>query len=534
VAKKPHIHGYFVVRCMHPCVIRKCDEMPPPKKQRPVDVHFTLKRVFKKAAFRPMQLEVINEAVVSKDIFLCAATSFGKSLCYQLPAVVATGVTIVVSPLLALMTNQVNAAKEKGIPCQLICSNTTHAERQKIETDLLCGHPETRLLYVTPELCTFDRFRNILKQIHRQGQLTRIAIDEAHCVSEWGHDFRPAYKELGWFKRNLTLPSVPILAATATATKQVRDDIFTFLGLKNATVFTTSSARPNIHYSVQYFSESNPIHSDGGDLFPYLLSWLTSLHNRRLHSLSHSPSSPPYPTATSGIIYVPTRLLADELASRLSQASIRAAAYHAGLDPSTRQQTQAAFLSPPPITHLSNHNNPSSLFATFNIICATTAFGMGIDMPSVRFVIHYGLPRGMESYIQESGRAGRDNKAALSLVLYTREDRDRCLWRLQQDVSREKNPVTAKAKQRSLAKMVAFCEEVKRCRHVLVGEYFEGEGRDVQGGKAEVGCDMACDVCKEGPMALQRRKDKGLATEQESWEFTQRQDEGVIGTYDYA
>lgn len=497
--------------------------MPYSPKKRRIDVQFTLKRVFKKATFRPLQLEVINEAIAGKDIFLCAATSFGKSLCYQLPAVVATGVTIVISPLLALMTNQVNAARENGIPCRLICSTTPRSERDKIETDLLCGHPETRLLYVTPELCSFDRFRNVLKRIHQQGQLTRVAIDEAHCVSEWGHDFRPAYKELSWFKRTLTMPSVPIMAVTATATKQVQDDIFTFLGLKDATVFTTSSARPNIHYDVQYFSESNPQNSDG-DLYPSLLNWLTGMHQRRTVGSRMDPSN--FSKAINGIVYCPTRASADDLANRLAGNGIRAAAYHAGLEPSIRIKVQTNFLASPTI----QEDEIDSVAASFNLICATTAFGMGIDMPMVRFVIHYGMPRGMESYIQESGRAGRDNKGAVSIVLYTREDKDRCVWRLNQDIAKEKNPQTAQAKQHSLQKMVEFCENTTRCRHRLVAEYFGGDG--AADAERSTPCDYACDVCKEGHAALQRRKDRGLATEEDSMEYTQRQ--GIMGTYDYA
>jgi RecQ family ATP-dependent DNA helicase len=528
-----------------------------PKKKQ-VDVHFTLKRVFKKQSFRPLQLEVINAAIAGNDVFLCAATSFGKSLCYQLPAVVATGVTIVVSPLLALMQNQVHAAQALGIPSEVINSNTLLAERHRIENDLLCGHPQTRLLYVTPELCSFDRFRNVVQKIHRQGQLTRIAIDEAHCVSEWGHDFRPAYKELVWFKRNLSLPAVPIMAVTATATKKVRDDIFTFLGLKDTLTFTTSSARPNIHYEVQYFNESRAQNPDTGDLLPYLIKWLTGLHDRRLQGLQAAPTNPTFSTPTHGIIYTPTRNLADDLSNRLAQAGIRAAAYHAGLDSATRTAIQAAFLSsatPPP-------DQATSLSASFNLICATTAFGMGIDIPSVRFVLHYGLPRGMESFAQESGRAGRDDRAARSVILYSREERDRALWKVNMDVTREEQrnggnagggsgarKVAALAKLESLKAVIRYCEGVEVCRHAVVEAYFgaaDGEkvvDSEEQGGKpaentagkkAAVKCDFACDVCKEGPARLRERRDRALATDEAAMLYTQVQTQGApVGTYDY-
>ncbi|KPI41507.1 ATP-dependent DNA helicase Q-like 3 [Cyphellophora attinorum] len=520
----------------------------PKKRRSDVDVHFTLKRVFRKAGFRPLQLEVIQAAIAGHDIFLCAATSFGKSLCYQLPAVVATGVTMVVSPLLALMNNQVLAAKGLGIACEMITGSTTLQERRKIETDLLCGHPETRLLYVTPELCQTDRFRKILQQIHRQGQLTRVAIDEAHCISEWGHDFRKAYKDLVWMKQNLILPSVPIMAVTATATKQVRDDIYTFLGLKTAMSFSTSSARPNIHYEVQYFSESNP-HSTEGDLYPILLNWLTRLHHRRYLGSLHAPDPTPFLNPIHGIIYCSTRNSADDLAARLTAHSIRASSYHAGLDTLTRGQAQASFLASPPIPA----EETASIAHSFNLVCATTAFGMGIDMPNIRFVVHYGLPRGMESFTQESGRAGRDNKAASSVILYTREDKDRALWRLNQDAMRERKSHAGNgqgnadgevsrsmaAKQLSLQKMIEYCENAGRCRHELVGEYFGNDfGNSVcvdaeshQTPKAlGLSCDYACDVCKEGQAVLQKRKDKGLATAEESMEYTQRQ--RMMGTYD--
>src|SRR5271163_1439214 len=253
-----------------------------------VDIDFTLRRVFRKKAFRPLQREVITATIEGHDVFLQAATSFGKSLCFQLPASVATGITVVVSPLLALMTNQINAARALGIPTESISSNTPQSERNRIISDLKCGHPETRLLYVTPELCAMDHFRKLLNTIHSQGQLIRVAIDEAHCISEWGHDFRPAYKELSWLKTTLILPSVPIIALTATATPRVRNDIITCLRLappipysqipesSSITVqprtlfFSTTTARPNIHYEIRDFSEPSTRPPSGDDLFHHL------------------------------------------------------------------------------------------------------------------------------------------------------------------------------------------------------------------------------------------------------------------------
>lgn len=481
---------------------------------RKVDINFTLKRVFKKQSFRPLQKEVIDAAILGQDIFLCAATSFGKSLCYQLPAVVATGVTVVISPLLALMTNQVNAAKELGIVTVSISSTTPRSVRNAIEADLLCGHPETRLLYVTPELCATENFRKLLVMIHRQGQLTRVAVDEAHCISEWGHDFRPAYRELKWFKKTLNCPAVPIMAVTATATKKVKDDIYLHLNLEDNTTkfFTTTTARPNIHYEVQYFSESSPKDESGDDIFPYLLSWLQEIHERRIRAMVEY--------SIHGIIYVPLRATADSLASKLTSYGIQASAYHAGLEPMLRLKIQAAFIKFRPIPESDRQHIKSS----FNIICATTAFGMGIDMPTVRFVVHYGLPRGMESFVQESGRAGRDGKAASSLVLYTREEKDRCVYRITQDMAREKNKIQAQSKASSFQKFIDFCENTHTCRHRLVASYFDS------GNENTVVCDYACDICKEGPERLSKRKERGLAPEEEAMEFTQRES---IDFYDY-
>ena len=546
-----------------------------------IDIDYPLKKVFQKEAFRPLQREIIIAALEGEDIFVQAATSFGKSLCFQLPAWCSKGVTVVISPLLALVQNQVAAANKLGVETHAITSTTPYTQRKEIETDLQCGHPYTRLLYVTPELCMTENFRKILRRLHQQGQLIRIAIDEAHCISEWGHDFRPAYKELQWLKSNLQCPKVPIMALTATATSMVRKDIYKYLKLKEETTvfFSTSTARPNIHYEVQYFSESNPRDTSGDDIYPYLLGWLTSIHDRRVMMLSYlqsrtkeSNSQAPIVPAISGIVYVNTRARTETLASQLQANGINAEAYHAGLEPLQRLKVQNGFLRRS--TSLlatesadSKGTDLCNISQSFNIITATNAFGMGIDIPSIRFVVHYGLPRNLESFIQESGRAGRDNKAAQSLVLYTREERDRTLYRVKLDVQKEANKhgsknsaraaagfgipqLTANArlnssfdptsqtmatqpgaqadqKMKTFEKVIEYCENVTTCRHELISDYF---GQSETSGAASsrsivqmVQCDYACDVCKEGNTGVRKRRDRGLASDEEASQFTQRQ-----------
>lgn len=503
--------------------------MPLPLKKRTVsttDIRFTLRRVFGKEGFRPLQEEVVRAVIDDHDVFLCAATSFGKSICYQLPAVLSLGVTVVISPLLALMENQVHAGQALGVKVECINSRTPFTEKVRIETDLLCGHPETKMLYVTPELCATDHFRKLILKIHRQGQLARVAVDEAHCISEWGHDFRPTYKELSWLKTTLNCPSVPMVAVTATATPQVRADIFRYLKLDETKTksFSTSTARPNIHYEVQYFSESSPMNHED-DIFPYLMSRLRFMHQRRATRLRYLRQTDANASMgpITGIIYVPLRATADSLANKLAAVGVRAEAYHAGLEAEVRTKVQTSFLRLATTTPPFIPDEDDAIKSSFNIICATTAFGMGIDVPTTRFVIHYGLPRGMEAFTQESGRAGRDNKAASSLILYTREEKDRCEFRARNDANREKNKIKAESRMQSLKSIIDFCENTDVCRHKLVAGYFGGNSGTVE-------CYFACDVCKEGPEKLRRRKEKGLATEEEAFCFTQRES---ITNYDY-
>ncbi|KAI7366863.1 ATP-dependent DNA helicase, partial [Hortaea werneckii] len=239
-----------------------------------VDIEFTLRKVFGKTSFRPVQREVIIASLEGRDVFLQAATSFGKSICFQLPAVVDVGITIVISPLLALMNNQLAAMQKAGIKVETINSTTPLRIKNDTLDDLKSGHPRTRLLYVTPEYCTLDHFRKCLRTVHEQRELARIAIDEAHCISEWGHDFRPSFKQLDFFKREF--PDVPMICCTATATQRVRDDIMNTLALDRLRLrcFTMTTHRPNLHYEVRF-------KSDEEDHYPDFLNWLRACHQRR-------------------------------------------------------------------------------------------------------------------------------------------------------------------------------------------------------------------------------------------------------------
>ncbi|KAF2430730.1 ATP-dependent DNA helicase [Tothia fuscella] len=479
--------------------------MPGQKKVRHFDIAFTLRTVFGKHDFRPMQREVISAALDGEDVFLQAATSFGKSLCFQLPAVVEYGLTVVISPLLALMNNQIAALRAANIRVASINSTTAPLERKAIMEDLQCGHPRTRLLYVTPEFCTTDHFRRVLRIIHQQRELARIAIDEAHCISEWGHDFRPAFKALSFFKKEF--PDVPMMCCTATATKRVREDIIATLGLDTQTlkIFTMTTSRPNLHYEIRF-------RSDEKDHYDNFLKWIRGIHARRAVSTRSTQlaSTQQRLTNVPGIIYTLYRKDCEALAARLTTDGIGAKPYHAGLSLSEKDDHLQGWVA-----------NKEG----YDIIVATTAFGMGIDKENVRFVVHWQLPKSFEGFYQEAGRAGRDGKAAICIMYYGREDRDRASTMLQLDHAR-KNVLKNKevgvvenmmSRAESLQALIKYCENVGKCRHKLIGEYF---------GESEAPfCDYACDFCKD-KVALRKAKEEGLASEE--WCSTQRE----RGAYD--
>ncbi|KAH0207655.1 ATP-dependent DNA helicase, partial [Aureobasidium melanogenum] len=448
------------------------------------------------------------------------------NLCFQLPACIDIGITIVVSPLLALMVgymvavshmlsltvsqnNQVAALRAASIQVATINSTVSKHVRDAIMADLKTGHPLTRLLYVTPEFCAMDHFRRVLRVVHAQKELSRIAIDEAHCISEWGHDFRPSFKELNFFKKEF--PDVPMICCTATATQRVRDDIIATLHLdkRNLKHFTMTTSRPNLHYEVRYKSDEEDHYDD-------FLAWIKAAHARRQRPerATELAARNERPTNVPGIIYTLYRRDCEILAERLTNDGIGAKPYHAGLTNEQKDDHLSGWVA--------NRDG-------YDVIVATTAFGMGIDKENVRFVVHWQIAKSFEGYYQEAGRAGRDGKASVCIVYYSREDRDRGAnmlaraqeQKMRQEMGRGRNNheydnmnthPDSNGRANSLLYLTKYCEATSVCRHKMIAEYF--------GDKTVVPCNYACDHCKD-QKGLEMRKNSGLASEE--WCLTQRQ-----------
>lgn len=373
-----------------------------------------LKRHFGYDHFRPLQQEVMEQALSGRDTLAILPTGAGKSLCYQLPALARDGLTLVVSPLIALMKDQVDQLTASGIPATFLNSTLDPQENHHRLTAIRAG--EIKLVYLAPERLMSGDFLSIV----RTWKVTALAVDEAHCISEWGHDFRPEYRRLRELRE--ALPGVAVIALTATATPRVREDIVTQLSLLDAAVFVASFNRPNLNYLVE------PKQDAAARLVQFIKSRGTD----------------------SGIVYAQSRKRTEELAATLRNSGIPAICYHAGLEAPERARNQEAFLRD-----------------EVRVVCATVAFGMGINKPDVRFVIHADLPKNIEGYYQETGRAGRDGLPADCLLLYSRGDVAKYLRFLDEIPDEEAREHSRK----QLDQMADFAES-DHCRRIGLLGYF--------------------------------------------------------------
>lgn len=400
--------------------------------------------------FRGKQLEAIEAVLSGRDCFCLMPTGGGKSMCYQIPALAKkTGIVLVVCPLIALMENQVMALKEKGISAEYLSSTQTTQTKTKIHEDLDSGKPSLRLLYVTPELIATSGFMTKLTKIHTRGLLNLIAIDEAHCISSWGHDFRPSYRKLSSLRSHL--PGVPILALTATAVPKVQMDVIESLCLHNPLTLRSSFNRPNIHYEVRYKDLLDDVYAD-------------------LSGVLKSSGD------VCAIVYCLERTMCDELSAHLSQSGISCAAYHAGLNDKLRSSVLDNWIS-----------------SKIQVVVATVAFGMGIDKRDVRIVCHFNIPKSMESFYQESGRAGRDQQLSRSLLYYGIDDCKKMKFILS-NADNKKSKASNSREELSkktltdFQQMVEYCEG-SGCRRKKILETF---GEQVPASL----CKKTCDACK--------------------------------------
>jgi len=393
-----------------------------------MDLALRLKKHFGHDQFRPLQREIIDDALAGRDVFVLMPTGGGKSLCFQLPALMREGLTIVVSPLISLMKDQVDALQTSGIPATYL--NSTLDRQQATARWRGLHRGEYRMLYVAPERLMLETFL----ERALNWNIAQLAIDEAHCISEWGHDFRPEYRELKKLRKHF--PEVPMMALTATATERVRIDIIQQLHLSEPRCYVASFNRPNLTYRV--VPKSAP--------YEQLLAFIRGRPN------------------DSGIIYCASRKSTDSLARNLNEDGISAKPYHAGLTSAERTKHQESFLRD-----------------DVRVITATIAFGMGINKPNVRFVVHYDLPKNLESYYQETGRAGRDGLPGECVLLFSAGDVAKQLHFI--DEKSEKEATIARAQ---LQQMVHYAE-TRECRRATLLEYF-GETF------SQVPCD-GCDNC---------------------------------------
>jgi ATP-dependent DNA helicase RecQ len=384
-----------------------------------------LKQYFGFTSFRPLQEEIIRDTLAGKDVFAVLPTGGGKSLCFQLPALARSGLTVVVSPLIALMKDQVDSLQAAGVPATFLNSSLPAGESRPRLRGLHQG--EFRLLYVAPERLMLSGFLDDLER----WKVNLFAIDEAHCISEWGHDFRPEYRQLSALRNRFA--GVPMLALTATATERVRRDIVAQLHLHSPACYVASFNRPNLTYRV---------------------AAKTGAYEQILSFLQARPGE-------NGIIYVQARKTAEDLARKLSADGVKSLPYHAGLVAGDRTKNQESFLRD-----------------EARVICATIAFGMGINKPNVRFVIHYDLPKNIEGYYQETGRAGRDGLPSECLLMFSPGDRVKQM----RFIDEKPSPQERELARAQLEQMIHYAEIASCRREFLLGYFGEKFGVPPSGG----------------------------------------------------
>ena len=408
--------------------------------------------------FRSNQRGIVNATLARRDVFVIMPTGGGKSLTYQLPAMIHGGVTVVVCPLVSLIQDQVESMIHQGVFAEYLSSTQSWDEQSSIfrqlrDPQLVRSSEGIRLLYVTPErLSASGQLTSMLRRLHDNGLLARFVVDECHCVSQWGHDFRPDYKCLSALKHNFR--DVPLMALTATATEAVRLDVCSILQLQDCVTFTNSFNRPNLWYYLKP-KKKNCVED--------VASIIRSKYQGQ-----------------TGIIYCCSRRDCEEVAAKLREAGTHAAHYHADMDPNERKNVQRAWMND-----------------EVRVICATVAFGMGINKPDVRFVFHHSLPKSLEGYMQETGRAGRDGERADCYLMYTYGDKSK----IEAMILKSDGDERSKSQQRrQLQQMVSYAENEFECRRKLMLAYFH-ENFDASR------CKKTCDNCASGRCASCKAQD---------------------------